>query len=352
MSGEFHRLRVIETRAETEHATSILFEVPPELSETFRWKPGQHITLRFCLGGQEVRRPYSISDAPEAGTPLRITVKRHKGGLVSNHVNQEVAVGDIIDVMPPFGGFYLEPDPRARRTYYFFGAGSGITPLFAMIRSALTAEPYSAVRLAYGNVNADSAIFREELARMEERFGERMAVHHVLSSPSWLSSFHYWKRGRIDAKRVADFIEEHPPYAQDTRYYVCGPAGMNAAVRRTLIGMDVPNARIHMENYGAVTPPDDSVAGIAAEATVRLRGTTSSVLVSAGQTVLNAVRAANETPPYSCESGVCGACRARLRHGQVHLRARMALTDAEISKGAILTCQALPITPQLTVEYD
>ena len=352
MIGEFHRLRVIETRPETEHATSVLFEVPPELRDTFRWKAGQHITLRFHLGGEEVRRPYSISEAPEAGSPLRITVKRHKGGLVSNHVNDEVAAGDIIDVMPPFGGFHVDPDPRARRTYYFFGAGSGITPLFAMIRSVLTTESYSAVRLVYGNVNADSAIFREELAGMEDDFGERMTVRHVLSSPSWLSSFRYWKRGRIDTGRVADFIEEHPPYAQDTRYYVCGPAGMNAAVRGALIGMDVPNTRIYMENYGAVTPPDDSVAGIAAEATVRLRGATSAVVVSAGQTVLSAVRAANETPPYSCESGVCGACRARLRRGKVHLRARMALTDAEISRGAILTCQALPTTPQLSVDYD
>ncbi len=352
MIGEFHRLRVIETHPETEHATSVLFEVPPELRETFRWKAGQHITLRFYLDGEEVRRPYSISDAPEAGSPLRITVKRHKGGLVSNHVNEQVAAGDVIDVMPPFGSFYLDPDPRARRTYYFFGAGSGITPLFAMIRSALATEPYSVVRLAYGNANADSTIFREELARMQEQFEERMTVRHVLSSPSWLSSFHYWKRGRIDAGRVGEFIEEHPPYAQDARYYVCGPGGMNAAVRGALIGMDVPNTRIYMENYGAVTPPDDSVAGIAAEATVRLRGTTSSVVVSAGQTVLNAVRAANETPPYSCESGVCGACRARLRRGKVHLRARMALTDAEISRGAILTCQALPTTPQLTVDYD
>lgn len=352
MRGEFHRLRVMESRAETRHTTSVLCEIPPQLRETFRWKPGQHVTLRFDLGGKEVRRPYSISNSPEAGSPLRITVKRHKDGLVSNHVNERVAAGDLIDVMPPFGGFHLAPDPRARRTYYFFGAGSGITPLFAMIGSILTTEPYSAVRLAYGNVNAESAIFREALARLEEGSRGRLTVRHVLSSPSWLSSFRYWKRGRIDAGLVADFIEEHPPYAQDARYYVCGPAGMNAAVRSALMGMDVPNTRIHMENYGPVTPPDDSVAGVAAEATVLLKGTTLSVDVAAGQTVLQAVRNANETPPFSCESGVCGACRARLRHGKVHLRAHMALTGAEISGGAILTCQALPITPQLTVEYD
>ena len=352
MSGEFYRLRVLETRAETGQATSLLFEVPAPLRDTFRWKAGQHVTLRFHFGGEEVRRPYSISGAPEGGATLRITVKRHRGGLVSNHVNERVAAGDFIDVMLPFGSFCLDADPRARRTYYLFGAGSGITPLFAMICSVLAAEPHSVARLAYGNINADSIIFREELARLEEEYQGRLTVRHVLSSPSWLSSFRYWKRGRIDAKCVAEFIEEQPPYAQDARYYVCGPGGMNAAVRGALMGMDVPDARIHAESYGPVTPPDESVAGIAAEATVRLGGATLVVPVSAGQTVLNAVRAANATPPYSCESGVCGACRAQLRSGKVHLRSRMALTDAEVSSGAILTCQALPTTPRLTVEYD
>ena len=351
MDGGFHRLRVSATRAETGQATSVLFEVPEPLIETFRWKAGQHVTLRFHLGGGEVRRPYSISDLPEGG-PLRVTVKRHKGGLVSNHVNDGVAAGDVIEVMPPFGGFYLDPDPTARRTYYFFGAGSGITPLFAMIGSVLASEPHSVALLAYGNVDARSVIFREDLARMEEGSEGRLRVRHVLSSPSWRSPLSHWRRGRIDARCVADFINEHPPYAQDARYYVCGPGGMNAAVRGALMDLDVPGTRIHTESYGPVEPPDETVAGVAAEATVRLGGVTRTVPVAAGQTVLCAMRAANETPPYSCESGVCGACRARLRLGKVHLRARMALTDGDISKGAILTCQALPITHRLLVEYD
>lgn len=351
MDGGFHRLRVSATRAETERATSLIFEVPEALRETFRWKAGQHVTLRFHLGGEEVRRPYSISANPEGGR-LRVTVKRHEGGLVSNHVNERVAVGDVVEVMPPFGGFYLDPDPRARRTYYFFGAGSGITPLFAMIGSVLASEPHSVARLAYGNVDAGSVIFSEELARMEQGSDGRLLVRHVLSSPSRASSPAPWRRRRIDARCVADFIDENPPYAQDTRYYVCGPGGMNTAVRRALLDIDVPDTRIHMESYGPVEPPDDSVAGVAAEATVRLGGVTLTVPVAAGQTVLGATRAADETPPFSCESGVCGACRAMLRRGRVHLRARMALTDADISRGAILTCQALPITPRLTVEYD
>ena len=343
----FHRLRVLGAEAETHHATSVTFETP----RSFRWRAGQHVALRFRLDGAEVRRSYSISDAPVEGVPLRITVKRVRGGLVSNHVNDRVSPGDVIDVTAPFGGFCLDPDPRARRTYYFFGAGSGVTPLYAMIRSVLAAEPHSVARLAYGNRNADNAIFREELSRLEQESSGRLTVRHVLSSPSWLSSFRYWRRGRIDAAAVAAFIDEHPPYAQDARYYVCGPGSMNAAVRAALRGLDVPDSRVHTESYGATEPPDDSVSGVAATATVRLNGATRSVPVAAGQTVLAAVRAAGDAPSYSCESGVCGACRARLRDGSVHLRARMALTDAEIARGLILTCQALPTTPRLTVEY-
>ncbi len=352
MGDGFHQLRVLDTCVETKQATSVRFVVPPDLSDTFLWRAGQHLTLRFLINGVEVRRSYSISETPSSKDPLRITVKRVKGGLVSNHINDRIAAGDIVDVMPPFGGFCLEPEPKGRRTYYFFGAGSGITPLYAMIRTILVAEPYSVAYLAYGNVNANSIIFREPLADMENQTEDRLIVRHVLSSPSWMSSFSYWRRGRIDAEAIAAFIDEHPPYAQDAQYYICGPGGMNTSVRAALHGLDVPDTRIHTESYGASEPPDDSVDGIAATAAVRLNGVALTVPISAGQTVLDAVRVAQANPPYSCESGVCGACRAHLRNGKVHLRARMALTDADVERGVILTCQALPTTPQLAVEYD
>ncbi len=352
MRGEFHRLRVIATQPETPQATSVVFQVPPARSGAFRWRAGQHITLRLEIDGTEVRRTYSISDTPADGAPLRITVKRVAGGLVSNHINDHVGEGDTMEVLPPFGGFCLDTDPQARRTHYFLGAGSGITPLFAMIRSILAAEPHSVARLAYGNANADAIIFREALARLEASGGGRLTVRHILSAPSDSSTFGYWRHGRIDADAVAAFIDAHPPYAQDARYYVCGPGGMNAAVRAALRGLDVPDVRIQSENFGAVAPPDDSVLGVAAEARVRLNDKTLTVPIAAGQTVLHAVRAAGGMPPYSCESGVCGACRAWLRNGAAHQRARMALTDAEVASGVVLTCQALPTTPRLTVDYE
>lgn len=350
--GAFHRLTVRETLAETQDATSLLFEVPPHLREAFRWQAGQHITLRFDIDGSERRRSYSISDMPTGGGQLRITVKRVRCGLISNYINERVSPGDAIDVMPPFGGFCLVPSVRERRTHYFFGAGSGITPLYAMVRAMLAAEPHSTAHLAYGNSTADTIIFRDALARLEQDSAGRLTVRHVLSAPSWNSSFPYWRRGRLDAEKVAELIDECPPYAQDTQYYVCGPGNMNAVVRTALLGLDVPRERIHMESYGAAAPPDDSVAGVAAAASVRLNGQALAVPVVQGQTVLDAVRAAGRAPPFSCESGVCGACRARLRSGSVHLRAHMALTEAELAQDVILTCQALPTTPELTVEYD
>ncbi len=352
MNSDFHKLDVAAVKAETKSAKSIRFEVPDELKATFRWRPGQHITLRFQLKGEEARRSYSISSSPFSHDGLRITVKRVKGGLVSNHINDHLKPGDQVDVMPPFGGFCLDPAPKARRTYYFFGAGSGITPLFAMARSVLMGEPHSTAYLLYGNKNAKSIIFRDALKALQAKYPERLSVRHVLSTPSMWSPFDYWRRGRIDAKAIATFIDEHPPYAQDAQYYVCGPGSMNVVVRTALMGLDVPTERIHDESYGGEVIVDDTVSGMEASAEVEIAGAVQTIAIEAGKTVLQAARAAGLQPPFSCESGVCGACRAHLSDGTVHMRARMALDDQDVAQGAILTCQSLPTSRQIELSYD
>ncbi len=352
MIRDFHILRVAAVQKETIAAKSIRFEVPDELKATFRWRSGQHITLRFQLNGEEVRRSYSISSSPPDQDGLRITVKRVKSGLVSNHINDHLKPGDQVDVMPPFGGFCLDPSPQSRRTYYFFGAGSGITPLFAMARSVLMGEPYSKAYLLYGNKNSKSIIFRDALNELQAEALERLCVHHILSAPSMWSSFDYWRRGKIDAEAIAAFIDEHPPYAQDAQYYVCGPGSMNADIRSALMGLDVPRERIHCESYGGSVPLDDSINGVAASAKVEIAGAIQNIDISAGETVLEAVQAAGLQPPFSCESGVCGACQAHLSNGTVHMRARMALDDRDIAHGAILTCQSLATSGQIELSYD
>lgn len=351
MTQEFHALAVAGTELETATARTVGFDVPESLVDEYRWRAGQHVTVRFEIGGNEVRRSYSISAPPDAGSLLQITVKRIEGGLVSAHINDRIEEGDRIGVTRPFGGFCLEPGAGLRRTHYFFGAGSGITPLFAMIKTVLQKEPYSFAHLVYGNRSAKSIIFRDELADMCGRDRGRFTVSHVLSAPSLFSRFSYWRRGRIDAPAIETLFLEQPPRAQDTQYYVCGPGGMNAAVKAALLDLDVPKDRIHMESYGRNVDRDDSVEGVAATANVELKGARHEIRVDRGETILEACRKAGLAPPYSCESGVCGACKASLKGGKVHMRARAALEDSDIRDGAILTCQALPQASELTVDY-
>ncbi len=353
MNQNFYPLTVGDVIVELKGVvTTVQFNVPTGLSETFAWRAGQHLSFRFNINGQEVRRSYSISSSPLSGDPLQITVKRVKGGLISNHINDMVNKGDVIDVMPPFGSFCLDAEPQKRRTHYFFGAGSGITPLYSMLHSVLCNEPYSVAYLAYGNKNADSILFDKRLSELTEQYGERISVMHVLSAPSMWKQFNYWRKGIIDREAIEAIIAECPPYAQDAQYYICGPGGMNQSVKTALVSLDVPTNRIHMENYGGSITTDNSVHGIAATAKLTLGKSVHDVSIASNQSVLDAVRKAGLNPPFSCQSGVCGACRAILIDGTVHMRARMALEDDEVDGGNILTCQALATSETLSITYD
>ena len=347
---DFQTLRVAAVTSEIEGAaTSVSFDVPPGLAETFAWRAGQHLTLRFHLDGSEHRRSYTISNPP--GAALRITVKRVHKGVVSNHVGDALKPGDLVEIMPPFGRFRLDPGATARRTHYFFGAGSGITPLYAMIRAVLEREPWSVAHLIYGNADADSILFQEALEALQTAHPERFTLRHVLSSPSMWSWFTPWRKGRVDAEAIAAAITETPPEAQEVQYWICGPGSMNADVKAALMGLDVPADRIHMESFGSGEVAADGVEGIAATAQVTLDGATHNVPVAAGQTLLEALRAVGISPPFSCQSGVCGACRAKLGTGEVHMRARMALEDADIAAGQVLTCQSVARSDRLTLSF-
>ena len=350
----FHKLTVAAVREEIPGlARSVVFDVPSTLASTFRWQAGQHVTFQFQIKGEEVRRTYSISEAPLQNAALRVTVKRVQNGLVSNYINDNIVPGNVINVAPPFGSFCLKPNVRARRTYYFFAAGSGITPIYAMIRTLLATEPYSVAYLAYGNADVRSTIFCTALNELEAASEGRLVVRNVLSRMSFWSSETCWRRGRIDAAAVAQFVAEHPPEAQDTQYFICGPGGMNAKVQTALRNIDVPDNRIRLESYGGASAKMDlSVDGCESAARITLNGQTLQVSVKTGQTLLEAIRAAGGAPPYSCQSGVCGSCRARITQGTVHMRSRMALEDKEIAGGAILTCQAVPTASKVVLSFD
>ncbi|WP_122074850.1 ferredoxin--NADP reductase [Pseudophaeobacter sp. EL27] len=347
---EFHRLTIKELRPEIGGAaTSVTFDLPAGASESFSWEAGQHVTLRFDLNGAEQRRSYTVSNPP--GAPLRITVKREKGGLVSNHIATALSPGDQIEVALPFGRFVLAPDRPARRTHYFFGAGSGITPLFAMIHAVLSDEPHSVAHLIFGNRSADEILFREELDQLAALHPDRFSLRHTLSAPKLLSWFSLWRSGRLDADAVRAAIGETPPVAQDVQYWICGPGAMNGDVKSALMGVDVPANRIHMESFGGAQELDSSVTGCAATLRLHLPSGSHDIPVEEGQTLLAAIRSNGLSVPFSCQSGVCGACRARISDGTVHMRNRMALEDSDIGKGEILSCQSVAQTEWLEVDF-
>ncbi|UWQ89562.1 ferredoxin--NADP reductase [Rhodobacteraceae bacterium M382] len=351
MNSDFHPLTISDIHREIGgQATSVTCVVPPELGETFSWQAGQHLPLRFVIDGKEHRRCYTISNPP--GAPLRITVKRVQNGVVSNHIADSLKVGHTLEAMPPLGQFMLQADPMARRTHYFFAAGSGITPLFAMIKELLAHEPHSVAHLIYGNRTADGILFCEELDALANDHSGRFTLRHMLSSPSIWSWFSPWRSGHITTKAISAAFAETPPVAQDVRYWICGPGEMNKNVRDALMALDVPASRIHLESFGGGgILAGTNITGIAATALVTLKGRRHNIAVPADQTLLEAALAAGLKPPYSCQSGVCGACKARLTKGNIRMHTQMALTETDIAQGDVLTCQSVAQTSKLEIEF-
>ncbi|MDH2389660.1 ferredoxin--NADP reductase [Streptomyces sp. HNM0663] len=351
MSLTLHRLTVADARPEIGgEAKSIEFDIPPALGAEFTWKAGQHVTISIRLKGREYRRSYSITNPP--GESLRVTVKRVRNGMVSNHLVDRLQTGDRVDVTRPYGEFVLRPAPQGRRTHYFFGAGSGITPLYAMARTVLRDEPFSYAHLILGNTDRQRILFYEEAQRLHRRHANRCTVRHILSSPRFLDGAVSWRKGRIDLGALKSLFSETPPVAQDVHYWICGPASMNDDLSRALGMLDVPGSRIHSESYGYATPHAIDAAGVDSTGSVTLDGHRTTLAVSARQTFLQAARQAGLQPPFSCESGVCGACRARLHSGDVHHRRQMALDERDVARGYVLTCQAVPASPAFDLTYD
>lgn len=354
MPNQFHKLKVLAIDNPIKEATTITFDVPPNLYESFNYFPGQHLIIKFFINGKEVRRSYSLNSCPFKEEPLQVTVKRVDNGLVSNYVGDHLKAGDELEVMVPQGRFYADVQEEAYKTYFLFAAGSGITPIISILKSVLIASPNSAVNLFYGNANQDTIIFKSELEELLQQYPQRLHIVHTLSEPKVWSTWEQWKgrKGRIDAEAVEWFITNHPPIAQSTEYYICGPGAMNISIRKTLQGLQIPKELIHIEQFGGhVEELNTNIEAVEnAQLTATLNGQTHQFKVPKGKTILEVLKTANVNPPYSCESGVCATCVAKVTKGKAEMKACMALEDKEIAKGMVLTCQALPVTAEIEIK--
>ncbi|HRF41377.1 MAG: ferredoxin--NADP reductase [Saprospiraceae bacterium] len=365
MSKMFHSLRVKEVVKETSDTATLVFEIPQELTETFQYTQGQYLTLRLSINGKEQRRSYSMCSSP-LEKDIAVTVKRVKNGVVSNYLNDRVQAGNMLDVMEPEGRFFTPLDPDNRKTYYLFGAGSGITPLFSILKTALEQEPQSFVHLLYGNRSEDSIIFKNQLDALQRRYDGQFTVDYILSKPkrdkpgglaglfskgtlSWQG-----KTGRINAVEVNKFLEEHPLRNKNAEYFICGPGDLIDAVEKSLLEKGIDKKHIHAERFVSTHIAEaDRIQGVGgAEVAVQLNGKTVSINVPAGKTILDVLIDKKHNPPYSCTSGACSTCIAKVTEGSVKMDVCYALDEDEVAQGFILTCQAHPTTPKVAVTFD
>ncbi len=358
MDTHFYPLRVRAIEPDTEEAMIVSFEVPADLADRFAFTQGQYLNLRANIDGKDLRRSYSVCSGVDDGV-LRIGVRKVRGGVFSNWIAEQVRIGHSIEIMPPQGRFYVPIDPQSKRHYLGIAGGSGITPVLSILKTVLTREPASSFTLLYGNRGLKSTMFKEELEDLKNRFLTRLEVHHVFSEESTDAPLHH---GLLDQARIAQFLQRLIRPQSVDHAFICGPYQMNDQAEAALRQAGVEAACIHIERFGlpqgaaaAGAVMHSSQAGDAAQCRVTIIRDGQRQAVDVHQddpSILDVAMAAGMDLPFSCTSGVCGTCRARLLQGQVRMDRHFALEKADIEAGFILTCQAHPLTAQVEISFD
>jgi len=358
MRDAFDTLTLAEVRRETDDAISLCFALPDSLRDRFAFRAGQYVTLRAELDGEELRRSYSLCVAPHEGE-LRVAVKRVADGRFSRWAHAELRPGMTLDLMAPRGSFCWPFRADARNHYLGIAAGSGITPVLSLLKAALAEEPASRFTLFYGNRHAGTIMFLEELAELKNRYMDRLAVYHFLSEEQDEEAPLFC--GRLDAAKLAEVIGRLVDPARLDATFICGPAAMMDAAEAALTAAGVAPDRVLVERFTADRPSAAAVAQIDAERRaaeghqllLTLDGRTRRVTFDAAKgNILNAARAAGLPAPYACKAGVCATCRARVTSGDVSMAANYGLTADEVAIGYVLTCQSVPKTAEVALDFD
>jgi ring-1,2-phenylacetyl-CoA epoxidase subunit PaaE len=351
---EFTPLTVCDIATLTDESVAITFAVPSDVAERFRYLPGQHVTIRAVIEGEDVRRTYSVCANANDGD-LRVGVKRIPGGVFSTYATTSLEVGTLLDVMEPVGEFAIEPDSRHRKHYAAVAAGSGITPVLSMISTVLESEPKSRFTLVFGNRESRSVMFLEDLEGLKDRYPSRFNLIHVLSrEPSLIPLF----SGRIDAGKLEQILDTIVDADTVDDWYLCGPYEMVEDARKVLLARGLPASRVHDELFfsgDVVIPPvpiEPATPG-AVPVIVTLDGRSSLMRVDpSGPPLLDYALQVRPDTPWSCRGGMCTTCKAKVVVGDAVLDRNFALTDEDLDLGYILTCQAHPVTDELEITYD
>lgn len=352
----FHDLTVRAIEPDTAEAVIVSFDVPPPLRETYAFTQGQYLTLRKTIAGEDLRRSYSICAGVDDGE-LRVGVRKVAGGRFSNWIHEQLKPGDRIAVMAPQGRFFVPLDPQARRHHLGIAGGSGITPILSIMKTVLAREPLSRFTLLYANRKLASTMFKEELDDLKNRHMTRLVLHHVFSDEPTDADLNH---GLMNRAKLAQFLAGPVPAAGIAHAYICGPFQMNDEAEAALLAAGVPEDRVHIERFGVAPQAGGAVVheakpGDAEQAKVVIirDGLKREIDFHKDQpSILDAASAAGLEVPFSCTSGVCGTCRARLLEGQVRMARNFALDPAEVAAGFVLTCQAHPTTERVVLSFD
>jgi phenylacetate-CoA oxygenase/reductase, PaaK subunit len=358
--ARFHRLTVTDVRALTDDAIEVTFAVPPEHANDYSYAPGQYIAIRTSLVGEQVRRSYSICQAPVAGE-LKVAIKRDLGGLFSTWAIEKLKPGMELEVMSPEGRFTAQVILDRPAHYVAIAAGSGITPVLALIESTLGARPGNRFSLVYSNRTAMDTMFVDELADLKDRYPARLALYHVLTRERRSSEL---LSGRLDAHKLRSILDALIRPTDVDEWFICGPFDLVQLCRDTLeeLGVEADAIRYELFTTGLSNRPqpqagrprepaaDEAVHTI----TFRLDGTTATVTsaVHSNESILNAALRVRGDVPFACAGGVCGTCRAVLTKGTVEMAENYALEPEELERGYVLTCQAVPTSDEVMVDYD
>lgn len=355
--AEFFNIKVADIYKETKDTVVISFDIPDNLKEKFKYNQGQHLTLRKEINGEDIRRNYSLCSSP-IDNEWKVAVKTIREGVFSNYAFNTLKKGDELEVMPPHGEFYVECDPKSSKNYIAFAAGSGITPMLSIIKTHLHKEPNCTFKLFYLNRTVKSIIFKEEIEQLKNEFFGRFQVFYFLTKEQRDIPF---LNGRFDKEKLAVLTKTFIDIPDTNHAFICGPQDMIFLISDELQAAGLDKNKIHYELFfsGSSEEENKHIAEVLDE---KVDGTKVTIIDGGKEfhfvmdddfdTILDGALAAGADLPFACKGGVCSTCKCRVIEGSVKMKVNYALEDKEVAQSYVLSCQSVPTSDKVVVNFD